>query len=113
MAPDKPLGCGVADFVGWGGLGPVANLIESVLGLDIDVPGKTITWHITKTDRHGITNLNLGEVRVEMICAARRAPSDPCALVVRSDGSFRLRIVRNGEVIEKPIERGEQQFTVE
>ena len=112
MAPDKPMGCGVADFVGWGGLGPVANLIESVLGFDLDAPGKTITWRITKTERHGISNLKLGDIRADIVCGARQAPGDPCALVVRSGGPFRLRILQNGKEMEKPIEKGEQQFVV-
>ena len=38
LAPDRPLACGVGKFVGWGGIGPVANLIEYLLGLDVDWP---------------------------------------------------------------------------
>ena len=61
MAPDRPIGCGVPEFVGWGGLGPVANLIEAVIGLDIDAPANTIMWRITKTERHGMKNFTLGQ----------------------------------------------------
>ena len=41
------------DFVGWAGLGPIALLIENIIGIQADVPEREIVWYVTRTDRHG------------------------------------------------------------
>ncbi len=76
---DRPLACGVGKFVGWGGIGPVANLIEYLLGLDVDAPQKRIVWRITRLERHGLKDLRLGPDTVTLLCAARatRGPLPP------------------------------------
>lgn len=113
MAPDKPQGHGVADFVGWGGLGPVANLFESVLGFDIDAPANTITWHITKTGRHGIENLKFHDFRVDLICADYRTPSKPCTITIRSGGTFTLKVLRAAKIKEVKVSKGDSQLIVD
>jgi len=45
------------DFVGWSGLGPIAMLIESVLGFSFDASTNTIDWLVQTAGRHGIRNL--------------------------------------------------------
>jgi len=42
LAPDQPLACGAGKFVGWGGVGPVSNLIEYRLGFDVDAPHRRV-----------------------------------------------------------------------
>ena len=34
------------DFVGWTGLGPIAMLIENIIGIDLDAPARCLTWDI-------------------------------------------------------------------
>jgi hypothetical protein len=113
MAPDRLEGYGVAEFVGWGGLGPVANLIESVLGFECDAPRNTIRWTITRTERHGIRNVGFCGFAVDMVCAARNSIDDSCVISVKSGGDFRLEIHTNGKVREYPIQKGEQTITCE
>ena len=90
MAPDKILGCGQPDFVGWSGLGPVANLIEYLLGFDIDAPGKTITWTIRQSERHGLTNLRFNGYQVDLV-AEPASGHGPRHITVASGGEFTLR----------------------
>ena len=74
---DKLQFSGAPEFVGWGGLGPVADFIEYILGFEISVPEKSITWRISRIERHGIKNLKFGDFYVELICEARRTAMSP------------------------------------
>ena len=56
------------DFVGWSGLGPIAMLIENVLGIWIDGQHNSIKWRIQRQDIHGIENIQLCDQFVGLIC---------------------------------------------
>lgn len=105
MAPDKILGCGQPDFVGWAGIGPVANLIEYVLGFEIDAPGRVITWTIRQNERHGLTNLRLGDFTVDLI-AEPASDNRARRITVASGGQFTLRLRRGNTAIEHKITAG-------
>jgi hypothetical protein len=110
LAPDQAAGFGVAEFVGWGGIGPVANLIESVLGFDINTPEKTVTWRITKTEEHGIRNLRIGNAFADLICKKRSSAEEPCVLEVQSTGNFQLVIIQGDKTKSVAIESGTRQI---
>ncbi len=112
LAPDKAVGFGATDFVGWGGIGPVANLIEYILGFDIDAPAQTITWNIRRVERHGLQNLVFNGFKVDMICAARPDPSAPCQITVTSAGAFRLKVVAGTRTKEIEIHAGTETFSL-
>ena len=112
LAPDRPLGYGAREFVGWGGLGPVANLIEAVLGFDLDVPGQTITWNLARTERHGLEGLSFGDFRVDLVAEQRAAAGDPCEIQVESGGAFTLKCVVNGRATEIQVPKGSSRHVV-
>lgn len=56
------------DFVGWSGLGPIAMLIENIIGLDIRGNENTIRWRISRGDIHGIRNIQLKKQRISLLC---------------------------------------------
>ncbi|HEX4415958.1 MAG TPA: trehalase family glycosidase [Lacipirellulaceae bacterium] len=112
LSPDTPVGAGMGEFVGWGGIAPVANLIEAVLGLDIDAPANAITWHITHTERHGLKNFQLGDSKVDLTCDKRASATDPCQITINSTGNFTLRLIA-GETKEVKITQGEQHITLQ
>jgi glycogen debranching enzyme len=112
LAPDHLLGCGVREFVGWGGLGPVANLIEAILGFDLDVPGRTITWNVTRTQRHGLKGISFGDFRVDLIAERRAGPAEPCEIQVESGGPFTLKCVVNGRSTEIHATKGSSRYMV-
>jgi hypothetical protein len=58
---------GRQDFVGWSGLGPIALLIENVLGLEVCGLENRIHWRLNRGDRHGIRRLPLGEQDVDLL----------------------------------------------
>jgi hypothetical protein len=113
LAPDRPLACGCGKFVGWGGVGPVADLIEYILGFDINVPEQRIVWHITRSEKHGLRNLSLGQFTADLLCDQRAKPTDPCRITVRSGGQFTLVIITPRGRSTKPIAKGVNEFVVD
>lgn len=63
MAPGSPAR---PDFVGWSGLGPIALLIEQILGIEVDAPAATIHWRISESVEQGIENLPFASRRVSL-----------------------------------------------
>ncbi len=112
LAPDTPKGYGVKDFVGWGGIGPISNLIEYDLGFQVNAPEKTVEWRIEREDRHGISNFAIGEVIATMICDRRTGSAGPRRIEVESDGTFRLRTIIDDRATEHPIGLGHTEIVV-
>jgi hypothetical protein len=65
------------DFVGWGGVGPVAVLLEYVFGLRPDVPGGRLVWDVRLTDAHGVQMYPFGvDGLVDLSVAGRTDAAD-------------------------------------
>jgi hypothetical protein len=70
------------DFVGWTGIGPIAMLIENILGIDMNAPEKRIDWTIRLTEEHGIRQLAIPGGHVNLMCAERKSPGEPAKISV-------------------------------
>jgi hypothetical protein len=81
---------------GWGGLGPIANFVEYILGFDISAPDNLITWRVTRTEGHGVQNLKFDDFHVDFVCQARPI-NEPCRFTVKSGGEFNLTVILNGK----------------
>jgi hypothetical protein len=112
LAPDQALACGVGKFVGWGGVGPVANLIEYRLGFDVDAPKHRVEWRITQPQRHGLKKLRIGPITADLVCEARANAADPCRIEVSSDGEFDLVVIAGPTRLETKIARGSHAIEV-
>ena len=112
LAPDSPKGYGMKDFVGWGGIGPVSNLIEYVMGLQVNAPEKSVEWRIQRVDRHGISRLPVGVFTASLICEMRNKSADPCHITVESDGDFALKIMVNDRTTVHSIHPGRNEVVV-
>lgn len=55
------------DFVGWSGLGPIALLIEIILGLRVHAPSNTLRWRLRPREEHGIRGLRFGDNTVDLV----------------------------------------------
>ncbi|MFA7230588.1 MAG: hypothetical protein WC071_04910, partial [Victivallaceae bacterium] len=62
------------NFVGWSGLGPIAMLIENILGFSFDASSNTIRWQIASSCNHGISNLLFNARTVSLLCDKSAAP---------------------------------------
>jgi hypothetical protein len=109
---DKLDSFGQPEFVGWGGVGPIANFIEYILGFDLNVPENTIIWRVSRTERHGIKNLKFGDFYIELLCDERADKADPCHITVTSGGIIQLKMIVNGKSTEKRIEKGVNTLVV-
>jgi len=100
------------DFVGWTGVGPIALLIENVLGFRVNAAENTLTWHITRTDRHGITNLKIGKVAVSAICEKSEQTESSRKISFSTTGKIKLEIFYYGQIRHYELEEGEHNIVL-
>jgi hypothetical protein len=112
LSTTQPIFRGYPEFVGWGGVGPIANLIEYVLGIDLNVPRNTIVWHLHRTERHGLQHLKIGDFYVNLLCDERAGTDAPCHLTVTSGGAFTLQTVVKEKVVYHRIQKGKSILQV-
>lgn len=104
--PAKP------DFVGWSGDGPIAMLIENVLGFRVDGVRSKLTWRINRTPRHGIERLTVGPAMVSAVCERRADLKSPAKLSVTTDRPVELKVILNGKESVFPLLAGNHSLTV-
>ena len=74
------------DFVGWTGVGPIAMLIENILGLEVSAPKRRIEWTIHLQGRHGIEGFALGKLgKVTLLCGHRDSADAPAKVEIRCE----------------------------
>ena len=96
--------------MGWTGLGPIAMLIEDILGVDVDVPANTITWRPCLLERHGVRRLAFGKGHVDLICESRPSRETPPIIKVSSSVPFKLHAEWGTRCTERNIGVGESTF---
>ena len=73
------------DFVGFSGIGPIAVLLEYVMGLRPDAPQHRLLWDVRLLDEHGVDDYPFGkEGRLNVLCAARNTLSEKPQVKVQS-----------------------------
>jgi len=100
--------CG-KEYVGWSGLGPIAMLLEDVIGLEADAQNNTVTWQLTRMDHHGIKNFRFGNV-ITSITAQSRNENDRVKIVVESNTNFTLKIIFRAKTFLFHIKPGNNSF---
>lgn len=95
------------EFAGWTGNGPIAGLIETILGFEVDYPQNHVTWHLSRKDRHGIKRLPFGTHKVSF----EYIPTSKC-INVQSDVAFDLNVIteKGSQVIS--IAAGEKEYVL-
>ena len=81
------------DFVGWSGCGPIALLLENVIGLRPDAVHNRIVWHLRRTDRHGVEGLVIGNATLTLLCEKRQSAAEPAVLTLKTDKPFQVIVV--------------------
>lgn len=98
------------DFVGRTGLGPIAMLIENIIGINMDVPKNRITWRIYRNDKHGIKNLLFGKQKIDLICTPHK---NNVEFFVSAEESFELEIHLGKKIIFRKINNGWNNFEID
>ncbi len=101
------------NFVGWTGLGPIAMLIENIIGLRADGPHNRLVWHLDRTDRFGMENFGFGGVTVSLICEKRDSAKSPAKITVKTDQPFELVVIKNGAEKKFNLKPGESKLALE
>ncbi|MBD3322420.1 MAG: hypothetical protein GF350_15065 [Chitinivibrionales bacterium] len=100
------------DFVGWSGLGPIANLIENVLGIEeLDARNNTLTWRIARLDRHGIQRLRFGNITVNLLCEQRSGEQQPPHLSIETDNPVTVKALHGKKMAIRSFPAGSYQWT--
>lgn len=100
------------DFVGWSACGPVALLIENVIGLRPDAIHNQVTWHLRRTDRNGIENFVIRKTTLSLLCEKRQTVEGPATLTLTTDRPFMIIVIhpQGQEIIA--LKPGTTQVTV-
>jgi hypothetical protein len=95
-SPEYPVPGNIAkhDFVGFLGLGPIALLIEEILGIEVDAPANTIRWRLYPTPEQGLSNLRFGDNVVSLL--ARERDGGKMTVQVTAQREFTLKMQRAG-----------------
>ncbi|MDD3774137.1 MAG: trehalase family glycosidase [Patescibacteria group bacterium] len=88
FAPGQPA---KKNFVGWTGLGPIALLIENILGFKYDYITNTLTWHIKRKDYHGLKNMYFNQLNISAIFE----PTNPASIKILTNKKFKLIVYYN------------------
>ena len=90
VAPGEPAR---RDFVGPGGLPPIAELFEYVFGLRPDAPARRLVWDVRLTEAHGIRRYPFGrEVTIDLSCARRRSSDERPRIEARASAPVDLEV---------------------
>ena len=74
------------EFAGWTGGGPIAGLIEVIIGIVTEAPDGRVRWRLTRSDRHGVANLPFGDGRYSITL------DTPTNVTVKTNRPFSLEI---------------------
>ncbi len=90
------------EFVGWAGCGPIAMLIETIIGISVSAFDRRVNWRIGREDRHGVKNLVMGGSALSVVY-------DPATTTVQAstDEAFELEILRQGRSYNFNVPAGE------
>jgi glycogen debranching enzyme len=91
------------DFVGWSGIGPIAMLIENIIGIELNAPEKRIDWTIRLTEEHGLRQLAIPGGHVDLICEHRKDADAPANVSVSATAPVRISIRCNGRSVMPDI----------
>lgn len=97
------------NFVGWSGLGPIAMLIENVLGFELHGTTNTIKWRIHRGDTHGIENLSFCGDKISLVC---RPVKGGLEITSKAAKNHSLEILYKGKVYSRTIMPGEKKIII-
>ncbi|MFT7558711.1 MAG: hypothetical protein ACI93R_000610 [Flavobacteriales bacterium] len=100
------------DFVGWTGVGPIAALIENVMGIQVNGAGDSLIWDVNLAERHGIKNLQFGDNTVSLMADDRLDKNSGVKVKVTTDSPFTLKLKVAGKVRRFDVAKGNSEFTL-
>lgn len=81
------------DFVGWTGVGPIAALIENVMGIQVDASQDSVTWDLALAEAHGIKNLHFGDNIIGLSVEDRVTSASAAEITVTTNSPVNLHVI--------------------
>jgi hypothetical protein len=100
----------VKDIVGWGALAPVLYFMEYGIGLKPNAPNNELVWRINSNKRSGCKRFRFNDHIVDLIVEPIEKQT---RIQVRSNGSFKLIIIRNNKEKSYEILKGKTTILVD
>jgi len=91
----------------WTALGPIALLLEVMIGLHPDALRHTLQWHPPAGERIGVKQYALGQVTIGLL---QEPKSDGSWIEVTTDGFFHLELIHHGKHHQVACEPGLTAF---
>ncbi|MFH1214343.1 MAG: trehalase family glycosidase [Candidatus Neomarinimicrobiota bacterium] len=95
-----------SNYIATAGHGPVAMLIEDVLGFSADGPSDQLTWRPWLLNKHGIRNLKFGNNLVTLWCEKRESKESPLVISGLTSSPFLLNIILGEDTVAIRQPRG-------
>ncbi|MCD6289620.1 MAG: hypothetical protein J7M34_03885 [Anaerolineae bacterium] len=111
-APDaaEPGTPAARDFVGWSGVGPIALLIEEIVGLDVDAAHQLVRWRLEEEPPVGVRNLHLGDNIISLV--AEEAAGPGVIVTVEAEKPFHLEISTPFAEFSEAVPAGMHRYTL-
>ncbi len=100
------------DFVGWSGLGPIALLLENIIGLQPSAPRNVLYWNLRLKEQHGVHNYQFGGNQIDIVCLKNELPVGHAEIRIQSNKDFTLIVSSQVGVKEFEIKKGENHFEI-
>lgn len=100
------------DFVGWTGTGPIAGLIENILGITVNAAEDSLTWRLHLAEEHGISQLKFGDNTVSLLAEDRLHSNDGTWINVTANSPFLLNVVWGEQQQSQRIAPGKTRIRI-
>ncbi len=104
---------GRQDFVGWTGLGPIALLLEQIIGLEADAGSDTLHLYLQRSDRHGVEGYRFGDQLLDLVVQARSGPEAQANIELSSSDDFTLVVHTAGSSWSFSVPAGDSSFELD
>lgn len=100
------------DFMGWGGLGPIAMLIEDVIGIRTNAPDNELFWNLRLKGRNGIKNFHWGNHIVSLMATPSSKVSGFAEITVKTNSPFLLKVQIGSYIYNHAVFPGTKTLTL-
>ncbi|HEY66307.1 MAG TPA: hypothetical protein G4O02_17285 [Caldilineae bacterium] len=98
------------DFVGWTGVGPIALLIEEIIGLEVDAANQQVRWRLDGELPVGLRNLRLGDNIISLV--AEQEGEAGVQVQVECVHPFRLEVITPFAEFVEQVPAGAHRYTL-
>jgi hypothetical protein len=94
------------------GLGPIALLLENVIGLQPSAPRDELRWDLRLQEKHGVENYRFGDNTIDIICESNQLPVGSASIWINTTSPFKLIVSSRVGIKEFEIVEGKNEFEI-